>query len=179
MDMEEQAWIRDAQQGDALALSKLLQKHYGLLRSYLLSITLHTQLAEDLTQETMLRVMDRIGLYNGQSKFSSWLITIATRLFIDHQRRRKRERLWQEQELSLRKLRWQAGIRQQPWSDALDALGVLTEDVRTAIVLKHYYGYSYEEIGEMTDVPAGTVKSRVHNGIKQLRKELASDEHDA
>jgi RNA polymerase sigma-70 factor (ECF subfamily) len=174
--MDEQTWIRNAQRGDSLALSMLLQKHYALLHNYLLSVTLQPQLAEDLTQETMIRCMEKIGHYNGQSKFSSWLITIATRLHIDHMRRRKRELVWREQELALRKLRWRAGQRDEPWSDTLDALGRLPEDVRTAVVLKHYYGYSYDEIGNMMGVPAGTVKSRIHNGLRQVRKELETDE---
>lgn len=174
--MDEQDWIRDAQAGDSLALAMLLQQHYAFLHKYLLSVTLQPQLAEDLTQETMIRCMEKIRLYHGQSKFSSWLITIATRLFIDHQRRRKRERNWQEQELALRKLRWQAGRQQEEWSDAVDALGELPQEVRAAVVLKHYYGYGYEEIAEMTGVPAGTVKSRIHNGIKHIRKELDSGE---
>ena len=61
------------------------------------------------------------------------------------------------------------------WPEALEALGRLKPDVRTPIVLKHYYGYSQDEIAAMLDIPAGTVKSRIHNGIKQLREELSAD----
>lgn len=174
--MEEQIWIRDAQRGDGIALSNLLHKHYSLLRGYLLSVTLQPQLAEDLTQETMLRCMEKIGSFNGQSKFSSWLITIATRKHIDYVRRRKRELLWQEQEQTLRKLQWDSERRQDGWPEAIDALAKLPADMRTAVVLKHYYGYSYDEIADMTGVPAGTVKSRIHHGLRQLRKELEADE---
>jgi RNA polymerase sigma-70 factor (ECF subfamily) len=174
--MDEKEWIRQAQQGDKLALSMLLRHHYAFLMKYLIKITLQPQLAEDLTQETMVRCMEKIRLYNGQSKFSSWLVTIATNLYIDHQRRRKREWNWQEQEQSLRNMRWHAAQQNEEWSEALDALAQLPQEARVPIILKHYYGYAYEEIAEMMDLPAGTVKSRIHNGLKQIRKEMDADE---
>ena len=66
--------------------------------------------------------------------------------------------------------------RQDDWPDALDALGALNYDIRVPILLKHYYGFDYEEIARWLDIPIGTVKSRLHNGLKQLRKELSDDE---
>lgn len=56
-------------------------------------MTLDRALAEDLTQETMIRAMQRIGQYQGRSRFSTWLISIATHLFLDELRRRSRETL--------------------------------------------------------------------------------------
>lgn len=174
--MEEKELVRQARKGDTQALARLLHQNYTFLVKYLMKITLHPQMAEDLTQETMLKSIEKIQLYNGESKFSSWLITIATNLFIDQQRRKKREVKWQEQEQALRKMKWDAATRQEEWHDALDALAQLSEDVRLPIVLKHYYGYSYEEIGEMMGIAEGTVKSRVSNGLKNVRKELATRE---
>ncbi|MEY9865725.1 RNA polymerase sigma factor (sigma-70 family) [Peribacillus sp. B2I2] len=54
----------------------------------------------------------------------------------------------------------------------MEALGHLKADFRVPIILKHYYGFSYEEIARIVKVPEGTVKSRVHKGIKTVRKEL-------
>jgi RNA polymerase sigma-70 factor, ECF subfamily len=175
---DESRLIEQAQQGDKKALSLLLQRHYTFLVRYLIKVTLQPPLAEDLAQETMLRCMEKISLYNGQSKFSSWLMTIASRLYIDYIRRRKRESRILEQEQALRKLRWQAGQNGDNWAWALEALGKLNDEVRIPIVLKHYYGYAYEEIAGMLDIPAGTVKSRVHNGLGSLRKELEKDNEE-
>jgi len=172
---DEQTLIRAAQHGDSHALAKLMHTNYSFLLKYLLKIALHQQLAEDLAQETMLRAIERIKLYNGQSKFSSWLITIGTRLFYDEMRKRKRENNLLDAEQTMRKLRWQAVQQGVAWSEALEALGNLTEEARVPIVLKHYYGYAYEEIASMLDIPLGTVKSRIFNGIKQMRKELDDD----
>ena|SRR5699024_6729514 len=171
--MDEKDLIQKAKKGDTLALSKLLEQNYSFLIKYLMKITLHPQIAEDLTQETMMKSIEKIQLYNGKSKFSSWLITIATNLFIDQQRRKKRETKWLEQEQALRKMKWKVANQGEEWIDVIDVLAQIDEKTRMPIVLKHYYGYSYKEIGKMMGIAEGTVKSRVSNGLKMVRKELA------
>src|SRR5690606_21905138 len=106
-----------------------LQENYSFLVKYLMKVTLHPQTAEDLTQETMMKCVEKIQLYNGKSKFSSWLITIATNLFIDQQRRKKREKNWLEQEKALRKMKWNAANRNEEWADVLDVLAKMNEDI--------------------------------------------------
>lgn len=174
--MDEKDLVRKAKKGDTLALSKLLQQNYAFLIKYLMKVTLHPQIAEDLTQETMMKSIEKIQMYNGKSKFSSWLITIATNLFIDQQRRKKREKTWLEQEQALRKMKWNAANMNEEWLDVLDVLARMNEEIRMSIVLKHYYGYTYEEVGKMMGVAEGTVKSRVFNGLKSIRKELEKHE---
>ncbi|GFZ97377.1 RNA polymerase sigma factor SigY [Paenibacillus marchantiophytorum] len=171
--MEEHELIRQALRGDHAALSQLLQLHYDFVYKYLLKITMHPAMAEDLTQETMIKSIEKISLYKEKSsKFSSWLMTIATRLYIDQGRRRKREKLWQEEQQSLRYMQWQAGNQHEDWPDVLNALSELSEDSRIPLILKHYYGYTYEEIGSILAIAEGTAKSRVHHALKQVRKEL-------
>lgn len=79
------------------------------LFKYLIKVTMDPLLAEDLVQDTMVRCMEKINTYNGTSSFSSWLITIATRIFIDRKRRWKREAEWkqrEQQEQGIRSIRW-------------------------------------------------------------------------
>lgn len=168
--------IKLAQQGDTAALAQLLHEHYAYVLRYLVKITFDPIWAEDLAQETMMKCIHKIKLYNGQSKFSSWLITIATRIHIDHLRRRQRERKWQDEEINLRKIKFQAAHYDDDWPIVLDALAGVSANVRTAIILKHYYGYSLDEIAELMDAPVGTIKSRIHNGITLIRKEIADHE---
>jgi RNA polymerase sigma-70 factor, ECF subfamily len=178
--MEEQDRIKKAIQGDERALAHLLHEHYSFLMKYLLKVTMNPNLAEDLTQETMLKCIEKIHLYNGRSKFSSWLITIATRLYIDGMRRTQTERKWRkQQEQPLRLMQWQVGQAQEQWADILDAMTSISYEVRLAVLLKHYYGYSYEEIAEFLNVPTGTVKSRIFNGLRHIRKELNENEQSA
>jgi RNA polymerase sigma-70 factor (ECF subfamily) len=175
--------IRKAQQGDAAAMAVLLREHYPFLYKYLIKATMDPSLAEELAQDTMVRCMEKIGTYNGSSAFSSWLITIASRLYIDRKRRWRRETKWkqeqeqeQEQGQGVRGIRWRFESRNMEWSEVLDALSRLTSAQRMAVLLKHYYGYGYEEIGVMLQIPSGTVKSRAAAGLNQLRKELEEDE---
>lgn len=173
--MDEQQQIRRAIQGDNHALAQLLQDHYTFLMKYLMKVTMNPTLAEDLVQDTMLKCIEKISLYNGSSKFSSWLITIATRQYIDMMRRKKVEQRWQEQEQALRKIQWHMQQHQETWTDAIESLSKMRYELRLPILLKHYYGYAYEDIAEMMDIPIGTVKSRIYNGLQQLRKELMPD----
>lgn len=172
---EEAEWIGQAQRGDMTALALLLQRHYSFLIRYFMKITLQPEWAQDLTQETMLRCMEKIKLYNGQTRFSSWLVTIGTRIYIDGLRKRKRERRLIVEEQTLHRLKWQIQLAGEDWPEVLEALGHLDEGIRLPIVLKHYYGYTYGEIAAIMDLPEGTVKSRVHNGLGLLRKELKKD----
>lgn len=176
MNAREEQLIERAVKGDSEALSILLKKHYTFLFKYLIKVTMNPALAEDLTQETMIRCIERIGTYNGKSRFSSWLITIGTNLYIDELRRKKRERRLWEQQRGLRQIHWQAARLDEDWPPVLDALGQLPSAIRVSVILKHYYGYSYPEIAQMTSVPEGTVKSRVHHGLKRLREELTADD---
>lgn len=168
--------IKLAQQGDASALATLLREHYTFLYKYLIKATMDPSLAEEIAQDTMVRCMEKIGTYNGSSSFSSWLITIASRLYIDRKRRWKLETEWRRQEQGTKSIRWRFESRNMEWSEVLDALSRLPSAQRMAVLLKHYYGYGYDEIGAILQVPAGTVKSRVAAGLNQLRKELNEDE---
>lgn len=177
--MDEKELMILAKRGDNTALARLYQENFEFLIKYLLKITMSRDLAEELAQETMLKSIEKIKLYNGKAKFSTWLISIATNLYIDLVRKQKRHRNWQQAEQQLfRKLKWETESRNDEWNDTLTALGNLSEDVRIPIMLKHYYGYSYEEIGQMLQISSGTIKSRIHNGINTVRKELKLDESE-
>ncbi|AIQ14476.1 RNA polymerase sigma factor SigY [Paenibacillus durus] len=176
MSDEESQIIRKAQRGDRQALAQLLQNHYSFMYKYLLKLTMDPALAEDVTQDTIVRCMEKIALYNGSSSFSSWMITIATRLYIDRMRRRSREEEWIRREQGIRSIRWRFEAQGEEWSDVLDALSRVPLPQRVALLLKHYYGYSYGEIGRILGIPEGTAKSRAAYGLRQLREELKEDD---
>lgn len=167
--MEETALIGRAQRGDSVALARLLQQHYLSVKKYLVTVTADRALAEDLTQETMIRAIQRVGQYGGRAKFSTWLIAIATHLYMDWLRRQQRERKYLQTALEDDG----AGVDREEWAEVLERLDALPRDVALPVMLKHYYGYTYEEIAEFMGIPAGTVKSRIFNGVRALRKELS------
>ncbi|QAS51894.1 RNA polymerase sigma factor SigY [Halobacillus litoralis] len=173
MDRKE---ITRAQHGDQQALAKLLKEHYSFVVKYLWKMSGDEQVAYDVTQETLAKVIQKIHQYKEQASFSTWVIQIATHTYLDMQRKQKRKLDFEQQE--------RERLRREPppipsnheWHDVQEALWELEDQYRIPIVLKHYYGYEYEEIARMTKVKAGTVKSRVYYGLDKLRKELQHHE---
>lgn len=174
--MDEFDLIAKAKKGDDRALASLLQQHYPFVKKYMIKITLDPALAEELTQETMLRGIERLQTYRDKSKFSSWLVTIANRLYIDHFRKMRRDRRLLETERAMRRIEWHVRRGGEAGPEMLQALGRLPPEQRAAVVMKHYYGYTLKEIAAMTEVPEGTVKSRIHHAIAALRREWTTDE---
>ena len=177
-ELNEKEWVALAKKGDTQALAHLFQHNYSFLVHYLIKLTYSLEVAEDLAQETIAKAIEHIMKFNGKSKFSTWLISIATRLYIDQKRKQKRADSWQSQEQALRMISWQAQSANEDWNNMLESLEKIKDDFRIPIILKHYYGYSYDEIASMLQLAEGTVKSRVHKGIQLVRKELVIDDQE-
>lgn len=134
--------------------------------------------AEDLTQETFVRVFRSLDRYQ-PGTFEGWLHRITTNLFLDGARRRTRLRF---DALGESAERVQASDRTSPERgfehenldlDIQEALNALKPQFRAAVVLCDIEGLSYEEIGATLGVSTGTVRSRIHRGRAQLREALA------
>ncbi|UOE93175.1 RNA polymerase sigma factor SigY [Alkalihalobacillus sp. LMS39] len=169
--MEEKDLIKAAKKGNQRAFAILLQQNYTFVKHYLLKITLHPSLAEDITQETMIKSIEKIHQYNGKAKFSSWLITIASNLYIDELRKQKRKTKWLQNQ-GVHQLLYENAHNNDEWVEVIEGLTKLSSEYRIPLILKHYYGYTYEEISTMIGIAEGTVKSRVHGALTQIRKEL-------
>jgi RNA polymerase sigma-70 factor, ECF subfamily len=171
---EERILVTEAKSGKDEAFTKLFQQNYRFLYKYLIKLTLHPDLTEDLIQETMLKAYVNLHSFKGDAKFSTWLIAIASRLFIDHQRKQSRDKKrYEKMKVNIKqKMKWNVMLNGNEWSSYLDLFAELEADIRTPILLRHYYGFTYSEIATMLQLKEGTVKSRVHNGLKLIRKEM-------
>jgi RNA polymerase sigma-70 factor (ECF subfamily) len=174
----ESVHIKKAKSGDQEAFAELFRMHYTFLYKYVYKMTMNKELTEDLVQDTMIKCYDNLSKYNETSKFSSWIMTIATRIYIDRYRKKNREKKWveKEKEIQIRQMKWQVESEGVQWSDLMQSLATLDQDVRLSILLKHYYGFSYDEIAKILNIKEGTVKSKTHYGLKKLRKELKDDD---
>lgn len=170
---DEKELIKLAKNGEDPAFTKLFQLNYPFLYQYVLKLTLHPDLTEDLVQETMLKAYIRLQQFQGNAKFLTWLISIASRLFIDHQRKTKREsrKTQAAGEEAFRKMKWETSLQGYEWSEYLELFAALEPEFRMPILLRHYYGFTYPEVARMLKIKEGTVKSRVHHGLKKIRKE--------
>jgi RNA polymerase sigma-70 factor (ECF subfamily) len=174
--------------GEEAAFRDLVRRYERPVFSLLYRMVRDRALAEDLAQETFIKVLNGIRSYNPQYKFSSWLFKIAHNAAIDHLRRRELETLSLDGSPhatggdARRTPALQLGDRGESPLHHVEAreLGAAIEqaiarlrpEYRSCIVLRFVEGYSYEEIAEILDVPLGTVKTHIHRARNELRRYL-------
>ncbi len=172
-EQEERTKIKLAKRGNDEAFAQLFQANYAFLYHYLIKLCLQRELTEDLVQETMLKAYVHLNSFKGEAKFSTWLIAIASRLYMDYARKQQRERKRMEK-MKLeekRRLKWHVASSGHEWTEHLDVLSELPAHLRAPLLLRHYYGYTFSEIAAMLNIKEGTAKSRVHHALKRIRKE--------
>src|SRR6187401_931804 len=138
--------------------------------------------ARDVCQETFLRAFRALPGFKGEAKFSSWLYRIALNLCRDWIRRQRRAPVVQMPEgIEPSELAAERGPvesieelvgRRQLSAVVEEAMRLLPEEQRTAIVLKEYHGMTFQEIADMQGCPLSTVKTRLYQGLTVLRRHL-------
>ena len=168
--------------GDADAFDALLAQYQNRLFRYLLRLAGDRSLAEDLFQQTWLRVMSRLDLYDQGRPFEPWLFGVARNLAIDHLRRHSPESL---DEPSPSGEPWVARLRAEE-PGHLDRLlerersRLLEERVaelplvyREALALRFEEEMTFEEMAAALSAPVSTVKSRVQRALSTLRRRMS------
>lgn len=173
--MNEKALIKKCQSGDRRAFEELIRLYYDYVSGFLLKTTADETLAEDLTQETFLKMIRNIEKFDpgGSAAFGTWLITIAKNCYIDHLRR-NRIHLEDIDSLPLADERSVADEveRKLQYEQLLEAMETLPPEQALAIRLKYVEDMTLAEIAERFGVQPKTVKSRIHDGTVKLRKKL-------
>lgn len=170
--MDEQELIYKAKQGNKSALNALLTNNYTILKGYIIKMTANPELSQDILQETLLKAVININKFVPKAKFSTWLIRIATNVYIDHMRKTKQVEFIDEALESNALGPEELAISKLEYKEIIAILQSLTYEKRSVFILKHYYGYRYDEIAEILNCPVGTVRSRLHNTIKHIISEL-------
>jgi RNA polymerase sigma-70 factor, ECF subfamily len=169
--------VREAQNGGDYALARLLQENYAVVFRFMRKLTLDPQLAADVTQDCMERAIEKFSLFDPQkSAFSTWLITIAKNLWIEECRRSGRRRKLSEKYADFYTPTADTTTEFEQNDELSCAIKALDNKHRVPLLMKHAGGYSYEEIARALKIPLGTVKSRISNGIKILKKELENND---
>jgi RNA polymerase sigma-70 factor (ECF subfamily) len=170
--MDERTLIESAKKSKH-ALSILLSNHHKMVYGFLLQLTCDQSLAEDLTQDTMVKAIMNIKKFRYESKFSTWLFTIANNTYKNHIKKHKRVVLKPLEETLESSFNTEKTVMMEDdFHKIMAHLKEMKDDQRIPFLLKHYYGYSYEEIATIMKCPVGTVRSRIHNTIKKLQKHL-------
>src|SRR5712692_9660619 len=181
-DQDIVAW---AKQGHEAAFRELVRRYERPVFSLIYRMVRNRALAEDLAQETFIKVLNGIRSYNPQFKFSSWIFKIANNAAIDHLRRRDLDTLSIDgsphartpDEMAATALQVDGRgedplqeVEARELGSAIErAIGRLRPEYRACILLRHVEGHSYEESADTLDLPLGTVKTYIHRARNELR----------
>ncbi|HEX3294452.1 MAG TPA: sigma-70 family RNA polymerase sigma factor [Solirubrobacterales bacterium] len=179
VDPSDEALLAGYATGDPRTAAAFVRRFQGRVYGLALTIVRQPAIAEEVAQETFVRVFRHAGNYDARKgRVSTWLLSIARNLAIDVTRMKRLDPVDPEiiaAELSL--------TSQEPAADEVDlqpderdqlrsAITELPDDQRRALVLTAYMGRTAREISDLDDVPLGTVKTRIRTAMIKLRDEL-------
>lgn len=167
--------------GDNEAFDTLLNRHQSNTFSYIYHLVKDEELANDLFQETFVKVITTLkqDRYSSDGKFASWLMRIAHNLIVDHFRQSKSNALVSTDDEDLNVLNRKdlccgtiedALIDEQTIGDVLALVETLPEEQRTVVELRFYQDLSFKEIAERTGVSINTALGRMRYAILNLRR---------
>jgi RNA polymerase sigma-70 factor (ECF subfamily) len=168
--------------GDAESFNELVLRWERPIYALAYRVIGREEEARDVCQETFLRAFRALPGFKGQAKFSSWLYRIALNLCRDWIRRQRRAPVLQMPEgVEPNQLAAERGPvesiedlvgRRQLSTVVEEAMALLPEEQRTAIILKEYHGMTFQEIADLQGCPLSTVKTRLYQGLTVLRRHL-------
>lgn len=174
---EEMMLIEQAAAGDRLAAGRLIQAHQASVFSYILRLSGRADIAEDIVQDAFVRVLTNLNRFDPRFRFSTWLFTIAKRLYVNASQKHKP--VYSTETVDS----WRSGGDDEPSSPVSNreegdlhkeavaaALQELTGEQREVVVLFHQQDWPISLIAEYMGMPEGTVKSHLHRGRRRMRR---------
>ena len=181
MESEASAIARGLRRRDPDLLDHLIEQYQHRLLRYLVYLSGNRELAEDLFQETWIRVLERGHQYDGEHEFSTWLYAVARNLTIDYMRKKSPlslDGLMEDEEhaplepADTRPMAWEV-VQQHEQAERISAALVsIPAEYRETVVLRFQEGLALDEIATITGTKLGTVKSRLYRGLNMLMSRL-------
>ena len=172
--------IKQFQEGDRHAFDELVKRYKDRLHNFVCRYMNNQTLAEDVVQETMIKLYTHKHYYKPVAKFSTWIYTIAKNLALTELRKNKRRQtssLWTDDGRPIdietggesldRKVQNELAVE-----ELNKCLDEIPENFRIAVVLRDFQELSYQEISKILEIPIGTIKSRINRGRIQLAEKL-------
>jgi RNA polymerase sigma-70 factor (ECF subfamily) len=176
--------------GDRRAFAELVELYKDKIYHLGYRMLNQKQEAEDIVQETFLRVYTNLDRYDENQKFSTWIYRIATNLCIDRLRKRKPKYSIDAEMTDGEGTDWHAMlaskdagpdeelILSETQSNIREAIQTLPDKYKAVVILRYLHDMSLQEIGDVLDMPVTTIKTRVHRGREFLRKKLEAEYGD-
>jgi RNA polymerase sigma-70 factor (ECF subfamily) len=181
MESDTSAIARGLRRRDPDLLDRLIEHYQHRLLRYLVYLSGNRELAEDLFQETWIRVLERGHQYDGTHEFSTWLYAVARNLTIDCLRKKSPlslDGLMEDEEhaplepADTRPMAWEV-VQQHEQAERISAALVsIPAEYREAVMLRFQEGLALDEIATVTGARLGTVKSRLYRGLNLLMSRL-------
>ena len=170
--------IARLKRGDMDALATIMSRYQHRLYRFLLRLTQNTAAAEDLFQQTWLRVIEKIGRFDAGRHFDAWLFSVARNLAIDYLRQRRSVSLDEPEDFGVAPVERLAAGGMDPLERLLEfergtiltaAIAGLPVIHREVLTLRFEEEMKLEQIAEVAGVPLSTVKSRLLRALENLR----------
>src|SRR4029077_11304739 len=150
-------------------LGVLFERYHVPLFNFYLKLTSDRWMSEDLVQEVFFRILKYRHSYRTDTAFRAWMYQIARNARLDHLRKRRPETSW-EPEMSPAVEPVDTAQQTQETVLLHNALMRISEDKREVLVLSRFQDLKYEEIAQLLGCEVGTVKTRVHRALQELRQ---------
>lgn len=172
---------KGVQQGNQADMTELFNRYYQAILGYLFRMCSGRQsLAEDMVQETFLRCIRKISLYDSERPFKAWLYTIATNIARNHYQKadtRYAENPAEETDFEDENSQLELNLLQvEAAENIIAALETLPDHQREVIILFYYEEMPQKEIAAVLNIPIGTVKSRLSLGLRRLRSMIKEEQ---
>ena len=181
-NLKDRELVREFVSGNQPSIEVLIKRHKDKVYSYILFIVKNEELAEDIFQETFIKVIKslRKGRYNERGVFVSWVIRIAHNLIIDFFRKSKKMPMYSNDEdpdtdiFNSKQFSEQTieddMVQDQIASDIRNLVYELPQEQREVVLLRHFGELSFKEIAEQTGVSINTALGRMRYALINLRK---------
>lgn len=174
--------ITRAKAGDGDAIAALIRSHQDALYAFILRMSHRPEIAEDIVQEAFVRVLRNIDRFDERFRFSTWLFTIARRLYVNAAQKRKP--VYDSDIVSIQEGQYSSPNAVSSRNESMDnarcvidtALESLNDQQREIILLFHQQNWPIMEIAQHLQMPEGTVKSHLHRARKRMRRLIESNQ---
>jgi len=163
---------------DTAAFGELIRRHQSQVRNFLRKLTGDFTQADDLAQDCFMHAWDKLHNFSGRGTFIGWLLKVAYTTFLQSKRKSKRyaEILASAGQVADQESR-STIVENHEVTDLDKFLAVLDEQERAIMVMSYGCGMSHREIGTVTDMPVGTVKSVIFRGKEKIRNSFDIKNH--
>lgn len=184
MAQTDEKLIKELLKGNESAMEILVKRYYDLVHSFIYRNTSDYNIAYDITQDVFIKMMKNIDKYQIENgKFKSWLLKIAVNTTKDYFRSKTYKQRTQSYDIANQEIEDKTNVvdilsKKEEAIKIKEAIENLPKLQREAVILKYYNDLKIKEISHITGENENTIKSRLFNGVKNLKRFLGGDNYE-